>query len=179
MGEHAKQFTMAGRMRNDPELVYWRDVLTTWTKTLQTAEGVSWKELYLLPTFPGITRLLNLEQQAFKTNEHSSSTKETQLRKKGRAAGRWAFALESMLRTNYYHRLKHGNRSQKLLHRQLQTLDRFKALLRDGLSRVTRIVMRLEDLTRFRIYTKTRVLICTVDRWGAVEKSYLHGRYRQ
>lgn len=159
MGEYAKEFTMAGRMRNDPELVFWRQRLTSWTKRRQAAEGVSWKGLHLLPTFHGIRRLLSREEESFR------SATDDKLRKSGRAAGRWAFALESVLKTNFYRRLKHGNRAQKLMFRQLRALDSFNALLRDGVARVNAIVMRLEVLTRFRIFTKTRVLICTVDRF--------------
>lgn len=159
LGVYAKEFTMAGRMRNDPELGFWRQRLTSWTKKLQAAEAVSWKELHLLRTFHGINRLLKIEQQSFR-----SDPEDAKRRKSGRAAGRWAFALESVLKTNYYQRLKRGNSSQKLTFRQLRALDSVKALLRDGVTRVTKITMRLEALTRFRIYTKTRVLICTVDR---------------
>lgn len=155
---------MAGRMRNDPELVFWRQRLASWTKTLQAAEGVSWKELHLLPTFHGIKRLLDLEQKSLRLDEDPRSSEGVQLRKSGRAAGRWAFVLESVLKTNYLQRLKRGNGSQRLMFRQLHALDSVKALLRAGVSRATRMLVRLEALTRFRIFTKTRVLICTVDR---------------
>lgn len=157
---------MAGRMRNDPELVFWRQKLTSWAKTLQAAENVSWKELHLLPAFHGIKRLLNLEQESFGLDEHPRSSEKIQLQKRGKAAGRWAFALESILKANYLQRLKRGNRSQRLMFRQLHALDSVKVLLRAGVARVTRMLVRLEALTRFRIYTKTRVLICTVDRCG-------------
>eukprot|EP00903_Cladosiphon_okamuranus_P010260 g9714.t1 len=164
LGVHAKELTMAGRMRNDPELVFWRQTRTAWTTTLQAAEAVSWKELHLLPTFHGITRLLDLEKESWGIERSSRSQKDSQLqRKKGRAAGRWAFALESVLKTNYYKRLERGNTSQKLMFRQLRALDSFTELLRDGLARVIKMLARLEALTRFRIYTKTPVLICTVD----------------
>lgn len=148
---------MAGRMRNDPELVFWRKTRTSWAKTLQAAEAVSWKELRLLPTFHGIRRLINLEQESFRSQN-------------GRAAGRWAFALESVLKANHYQRM---NRSQKLMFRQLRALDSFKAFLRDGIARVTEMLERLEALTRFRVYTKTRVLVCTIDRC-TIEDSSSH-----
>ncbi|CAM9608453.1 unnamed protein product [Ectocarpus sp. 8 AP-2014] len=47
--------------------------------------------------------------------------------------------------------------------RQLKALDKWVRFLSEGASRVASLLMRLEGLTRFRIFTETRVLICTVD----------------
>lgn len=154
---------MASRLCTDPDLVFWNDVLTSWNKTRQAAKAVSWRRLHLLAKFPGITRLLNLKEESLRSDED-----EAQLRKSGRAAGRWAFALERVLRANYHQRLKHGDKSQKLMYRQLIALRSVKALLRDGLTRVARTLVRLKALTRYRIITKTRVLICTIDRCGRI-----------
>lgn len=153
---------MAGRMRHDPELVFWRNVRDGWSKNLQAAEAVSWRELHLLPNFPGVARLLELEADSFSATGTTDKALERQ-KNRGRAAGRWASALESVLKTNYFKRLNGGNRAQKLMSRQLRALDKWVGILSDGFSRVKRVLMRLEDLTRFRIFTKTRVLICTVD----------------
>lgn len=162
LGDHAKRFTMAGRMRNDPELVFWRNVLGKWSSNLQAVRAVSWRNVHLLPNFPGIARLLECEAHAFK--EMTGDTKKDRLlEKKGRAAGRWAIALQSVMKTTYFRRLDQGNSAQKLMSRQLGALDKLSVVLSDGVARVSRMLQRLEDLTRFRIYTKTRVLICTVD----------------
>lgn len=162
LGEHAKKFTMAGRMRNDPELVFWRNVRDEWTKNLQAARKVSWRDLYVLPNFPGVARLLRLEADSFKVTGTTEKDFELQ-KKRGRAAGRWTIALTSVLKTNHYQRLSRGNRAQKLMFRQLRALDKWVEVLTDGVPHVNRLLVRLEGLTRFRIFTKTRVLICTVD----------------
>ena len=168
LGEHAKKFTMAGRMRDDPELVFWREQRSTWAETLRVAEAVSWKELYLLPSFPGIVRLLDLERKSFSVDDHTTFKRgmtAIQTRTRGKAAGRWAFALERVIKANYLKRLKNGNKMMKLKFRQLHALDKWVGVLSDGLARVNGILTRLEHLTRFRIFTETRVLICTVDRF--------------
>ncbi|CAM9848093.1 unnamed protein product [Ectocarpus fasciculatus] len=160
LGPHSKNFTMPGRIANDPELVFWRDVQATWAKHLQAAEAVSWSRLHL-PNFPGIARLLVLEQASLRST--GTGKKHDKLRGRGRAAGKWAFALKRVLKANFYNRLKNGSRVQRLMLRQLKALDKWVRLLSRGASRVSSLLMRLEGLTRFRIFTKTRVLICTVD----------------
>lgn len=151
---------MAGRMANDAELVFWRDARASWANYLKAAEAVSWSRLHL-PNFPGIARLLALEQESLRASGRGKKFDE--LERRGRAAGKWAFALKRVLKANFYERLKNGSHVQRLMLRQLKALDKWVRLLSQGTSRVASLLMRLEDLTRFRIFTETRVLICTVD----------------
>lgn len=151
---------MAGRMANDAELLFWRDARATWTKHLKAAQAVSWSRLHL-PNFPGIARLLALEQESLRLT--GTDKKHDKLRMSGRAAGKWAFALKRILKANFYKRLENGSRAQRLMFRQLKALDKWVRLLSEGASRLASLLMRLEGLTRFRIFTETRVLICTVD----------------
>ncbi|CAB1103224.1 unnamed protein product [Ectocarpus sp. CCAP 1310/34] len=160
LGLHSKNFTMAGRMANDAELLFWRDARATWTKHLEKAKAVSWRRLHL-PSFPGIARLLALEQESLRST--GTGEKHDKLRRSGRTAGKWAFALTCVLKANFYKRLENGSRAQRLMLRQLNALDKWVRLLSQGASRVASLLMRLEGLTRFRIFTETRVLICTVD----------------
>ncbi|CAM9344675.1 unnamed protein product [Ectocarpus sp. 12 AP-2014] len=160
LGPHSKNFTMSGRMTNDAELLFWRDARATWAKHLKAAQAVSWSRLHL-PKFPGIARLLALEQESLRST--GTGNKHDKLRRSGRAAGKWASALKRVLKANFYKRLENGSRGQRLMLRQLNALDKWVRLLSQGTSRVASLLMRLEGLTRFRIFTETRVLICTVD----------------
>ncbi|CAM9748570.1 unnamed protein product, partial [Ectocarpus sp. 12 AP-2014] len=141
LGKFAKQFTIDGRLQNDPELVFWRH--------------------HLLPNFPGISRLRNLQEVSLSAT--GTGKKSRKLRKRGRAAGLWAFALETVLQASYDKRLKSGNRGQRRMFRQLVALGSFQALLRDGGALVEAIILRLELLTRLRLLTTTMVFVSTID----------------
>lgn len=60
-------------------------------------------------------------------------------------------------------RLENGNEQQRRTWKQLKALKKWKDLLKIGLERARAVLGRLERLTRYRIYTKTKVLLCTVD----------------
>ena len=142
LGELAKQFTIDGRLQNDPELAFWRHLKASWAAALRLASPISWRKQHLLPNFPGVSRLR---------------------RKRGRAASLWAFALESVLQANYDKRLKNGSRRQRQMFRQLAALNNVQSLLRAGHGFVAATLARLELLTRFRILAKTRVFVSTID----------------
>lgn len=58
---------------------------------------------------------------------------------------------------------ENGNQEQSRTLKQLKALDKWKALLNTGHERVRALLDRLERLTRYRLHTKTKVLLCTVD----------------
>ena len=166
LGTHAKEFTIDSRLRNDPELVFWRGVSEAWTRASAKAEAVSWERLHL-PSFPGIERLEKIAQEAIEASYSSPLKNSQQLlekkAKKGRAAGRWAFALKHFLRVAYEKRLAKGTAAQRQTLKELRSLEKWQELVSRGRRRSGQIVSRLEALTRHRLYTTTRVLICTVD----------------
>lgn len=161
LGAFAKQFTIDGRLQNDPELEFWRRVKVAWAAALRLASPISWRKQYLLRKFPGLSRLWSLEDASFAVT--GTGKKAQQLRKRGRAAALWAFALENVLQANYDKRLKNGSRGQRRMFRQLIALDSIQALLQAGHAFVTAILLRLQLLTRLRILTKTMVFISTID----------------
>lgn len=160
LGDFAKHFTIDGRMRNDPELVFWRRLKASWAAALRLAEA-TWRKQYILPTFPGLSRLWSLEDASSAVT--GTGKKARKRRKRGRAAALWAFALESVLQANYDRRVKNGSRSQRRMFRRPITLDSFQTLLQAGYNFVTATLVRLELLTRLRILTKTTVFISTID----------------
>lgn len=166
LGKDAREFTMEGRIRKDPELVFWRAVHDNWAQALSTADKISWENLHL-PNFPGIARLKEIEQQGLSAGNLSRLGKhhlqKESLEKKGRAAGRWAYALTQVLRETFESRLERGTAAQKQKLKQLRSLEKWKTLLSTGRHRSEWILSRPEGLTRYRLYTTTRVLICTVD----------------
>ncbi|CAM9967678.1 unnamed protein product, partial [Ascophyllum nodosum] len=163
LGTHAKEFTIDGRLRNDPELVFWRGVHETWTRASAKAKAVSWDRLHL-PSFPGIERLEEIAQEGVEASINSMKNLQLEKKaKKGRAAGRWAFALKLILRVAYEKRLAKGTAAQRQTLKELRSLEKWQELVSRGRRRSRQIVSRLEDLTRYRLYTTTRVLICTVD----------------
>lgn len=138
LGNFSKQFTIEGRMQNDEELVFWRRIQASWPRLTST---ISWRKEHLLRKFPGLSRL----------------------RERGRAAGLWMRALESVLQANSDKRLKNGSPDQRRMLRRLTALDSVQTLLQTGYAFVAAILVRLELLTRLRILTKTRVFISTID----------------
>ncbi|CAN0489882.1 unnamed protein product, partial [Scytosiphon promiscuus] len=160
LGNFATKFTIDGRMQNDPELVFLRRLKASWAAALRLAEA-TWRKQDLLPTFPGLSRLWSLEDASSAVT--GTGTKAQKRRKRGRAAGLWAFALESVLQANYDKRLKNGSRRQRHMFRRPITLDSVQTLLQDGYSFVTATLVRLELLTRLRILTKATVFISTID----------------
>ncbi len=161
LGKFSRQFKIDGRLQNDQELVSWRSVQASWAAALRIASQFSWREQYLLPNFPGISHLRDLEKASFAAT--GAGKKAKALRKRGRAAALWAFALESVIQANYYKRLENGNRSQRRTFRQLVALTRYQALLQEGLAWVEATLRRLELLTRLRFLTTTRVFLSTID----------------
>ncbi|CAM9890696.1 unnamed protein product, partial [Sphacelaria rigidula] len=119
LGEYASGFTISGRMKSDPELVFWR------------------KQLEM--------------------------DRVQQLKKRGRAAGLWVAALTHVLRQVWMTRLKNGDSEQRRTYKQVVALKNWRKLLKPGLCRTRAMLARLENLTRYRIYTQTKVLLCTVD----------------
>ena len=164
LGKHAREFTVEGRLRNDPELVFWRGVDGAWSKAAARAYDVSWNKLHL-PNFPGIERILKTKRRYIQEAKDVKLGKRRreQLERKSRAAGRWAYVLKWVLRVAYEARLAKGTAAQKRTLRELHALEKCQKLLSIGRHRVRRILCRLEDLTRYRLYTKTRVLMCTID----------------
>lgn len=158
LGDFAKQFTLNGRLQNDPELVFWRRVQASWPRL---TSPISWRRQRLLRKFPGLSRLRSLEDAA--SAVPGTGKKAQQRRKRGRAASLWAFALESVLQANFDKRLKNGSRGQRRLFRRLAALDNVQLLLQAGYEFVTATLARLELLTRLRILTKTTVFISTID----------------
>ena len=161
LGQFSRQFTIDGRLQNDPELVFWRHLRDSWAAALRFASLFSWRKQHLHPNFPGICRLRNLEEVSLAVT--GTGNKANELRKKGRAAGLWAFALEEVLKANYHTRLENGNRSQVRMFRQLMALNSYQAVLQDGLVWVEATLRRLELLTRLRLLTSTMVFISTID----------------
>lgn len=163
MGDFAKNLTITGRMRNDPELVHWREVVSSWRNASERAKAISWDRLHL-EAFPGIQNLRNLERQCNDAAARSKdAVKKKAASKKGRAAGMWVRILSSVLHDCYMKKLENGDLKQKRTLRQIRVLTKCQEFLSAGHERATRILPRLECLTRYRIFTKTRVLICTVD----------------
>ena len=161
LGDFSKQFTIDGRLEADPELVIWRRLKASWATALRLASPVSWREQHVLPNFPGSSRLRSLEDASLAAT--GTGKRAQKRRKRGRAAGLWAFALESVLRANYDERLNNGSRGQRRMFRQLVALDNVKTLLQAGYDFTSATLVRLQLLTRLRILTKTTVLISTVD----------------
>lgn len=161
LGKFSRQFTIDGRLQNDQELVFWRNVQASWAAALRIALQFSWREKYLLPNFPGISRLKGLEEASFAAT--GAGKKAKALRKRGRAAGLWAFALESVIQANYNKRLENGNRSQRRTFRQLLAMKHYQALLQEGFAWVEATLRRLELLTRLRFLTTTMVFVSTID----------------
>lgn len=168
MGEYASGFTISGRMKSDPELVFWRKQLSLWNDTCNDAKKVSWTGLHL-PAFPGIQRLHDVQQKADTADilTPNQSRREMdrvqQLKKRGRAAGLWVAALTHVLRQVWMTRLKNGDSEQRRTYKQVVALKNWRKLLKPGLCRTRAMLARLENLTRYRIYTQTKVLLCTVD----------------
>lgn len=61
---------MTGRMRNDPELVFWRGQDESWNNSKGATEAVSWEELHVA-CFPEIERLRNAQAEADKADKYS------------------------------------------------------------------------------------------------------------
>lgn len=161
LGDFAKQYTIDGRMQNDPELVFWRRVQPSWAAALRLASPISWRKQHLLRKFPGVLRLWRLKDASFAVT--GAGKKAQKLRERGRAASLWAFALETVLKTNYDKRLQNRSKGRRRMFRQLVALDSFQALLQAGYNFVTATLLRLELLTRFRMLTTTMVFISTID----------------
>lgn len=177
LGPHAKDFTIEGRLRNDPELEAWRLYKKSWGKQLQAAKKVSWSTIYL-SQFPGLKRLHRIETQGLTAGMTfpKKRDKTTRLLKiRGRAAGRWVFVLKHVLRQVYEARLKNGTPAQKQTFRQQALLDVWKDFLFTGYSRAIGMLLRLERLIRYRIYTTTRVLLCTVHSTNSMLRSMKRG----
>lgn len=163
LGKDAREFTVEGRIRNDPEIVFWRTIHKNWEKASSTANKISWENLHL-HNFPGIARLKEIEQQGLSVGRLVKYRQQKEsLERRGKAAGRWAYALMQVLRETFESRLERGTAAQKQKLKQLRSLEKWKNLLSTGRDRSKRILSRLEDLTRYRLYTTTRVLICTID----------------
>lgn len=157
VGDYAKNFSIAGRMLHDPELVFWRNIVRAWSKAHANAKAVSWTALHL-PAFPGIQRLRELQADGDAACNEYGKFKAIQAREKaGRAAGRWIRVLSQVLRQVYMARLQHGTKIQRLTFKQLQALKKWKKVLKIGLLRAQEILARLEILTQFRILSKTQV----------------------
>lgn len=168
MGENAKKYTMDGRMCRDPELVFWRRIDASWKRFARDADDVLWSRIHL-PNFPGIGRLKEVQQECYKTHSAHTSNPDRnkglvkKTHRRGIAAGRWARVLEHVLRNGWTTWLENGSHEHRQPHQQMRALKKYGDLLSTGKVRVNSILKRLEKLTRFRIYTKTRVLVCTID----------------
>lgn len=166
LGQHAKEHTIDGRMRNDPELVIWRRLQRSWCTTSRKANEVSWSALHL-QLFPVFQRFRDVELEGLqaKSVPLGPYTEEDvrHMKSRGRAAGRWVMALKHVLKEVHSTLLKNGTPAQRQTFRQLTLLETLQRFLHDGRLRATAILSRLEILTRHRIFTTTRVLICTVD----------------
>ncbi|CAM9230500.1 unnamed protein product, partial [Ascophyllum nodosum] len=179
LGKHAREFTVEGRLRNDPELVFWRGVDGAWSKAAARAYDVSWNKLHL-PNFPGIERILKTKRRYIQEAKDVKLGKRRrkQLERKSRAAGRWAYVLKWVLRVAYEARLAKGTAAQKRTLRELHALEKCQKLLSIGRHRVRRILCRLEDLTRYRLYTKTRVLISTALTFQVISNTFYKGELK-
>lgn len=163
LGEFTREFTIEGRMRNDPELVFWRRQVESWSKAYSNAMAVSWTKLHLA-SFPGIQKLRDVHNSGGAACTSSSRVDQAETEKKRkRAAGLWIVALTHVLHEVYMIRLKNGTKEQRLTYKQACAFQKWRPLLKSGLSRAAAILARLEILTRYRIYAQTRVLLCTVD----------------
>lgn len=167
MGEHAKQHTISGRMRNDPELVLWRKLVSAWDDTYRCLELISWDKLHR-PRFPVFDRLEEIQREGDAAFCSSSSPPSQIARvereqQAGKAAGRWIRVLDHVMPDVYLKRLKHGDAFQRQTYKQIIALEMWKSFVQEGCERAKAILARLEILTRYRILTKTKVLLCTVD----------------
>lgn len=164
LGEHAKECTMDGRMRNDPELMFWRRTAATWERVLGDADSVS--RVYFL-NFPGIGRFTKLKRACCEAHQqhllNGNKDQANIAQRRQRTSGRWARVLEHVLREVRDTRLKIGSVEQRRTFRQICALEAYMRLLLMANMRVRRVLTRLENLTCLRFYTKTRVLICTID----------------
>lgn len=153
-------------MRNDPELVFWHRTAATWDRLSRGADDVLWSRLHL-PSFPGIAKFQNDQLKWNKLHDthmiNGDENQATKSYKRGLTAGRWARVLEYALRKGWVTWLKTGSSDQRTTYRQMCRVTIFRQLLSMGRERMRTLLERLEHLTRFRMYTKTRVLICTVD----------------
>lgn len=156
LGDHAKAFTFSSRMRDDPELQFWTRVIGDWERATKQVSSISWHELHF-PNFPGIARLRDLEE------EGNRSTSDGKARKRGQAARRWILVLSDVLFEVHMKLLRTGSPDQQRTFRQFKALPEWGRFMGTGLQMARMIHRRLENLTRVRILTKTRVLLCTVD----------------
>lgn len=154
-------------MRTDVELLFWRQIVSTWTQTLRSLKSISWENLHR-PAFPGFKRLEDVKARGVAALYDSSSSgkekgRREQEKRAGEAAGRWIRALDHVMHDVYLNRLRHGSIPQRRTFKQIEALQKWKDLAKMGLERSERILARLEILTRYRILTKSKVLLCTVD----------------
>lgn len=167
LGNHAKQHTISGRIRNDPELVFWRKLVCAWDDTYRHLELISWEKLHR-PQFPVFARLHEIQRKgdaAFCSSSSSSSqiARVKREQQAGKAAGRWIRVLDHVMPDVYLRRLQHGGAFQRQTYRQIMALEMWKSFVQKGWERAEAILARLELLTSYRILTKTKVLLCTVD----------------
>lgn len=157
IGKCAEAYTIDGRMKNDVELLYWQEVVHRWRKASQEAKMISW--------FPGFEKMKRLEQKGCqaKLGNHKDEAHREAVEKRGKANKRWHLVLSFVISTRLEAWVESGAKPGRPLFRRIRAFENWKSLLLSGHERASRILPRLEALTRFRILTKTRVLICTVD----------------
>lgn len=115
-------------------------------------------------TYPGVKRLLALQKAAdgLSTQGKLSKAGKKAVRA-GKTAGWWILALRTVMQEQFERRLRLGNENQRRTLRRLKFLDKMVPFLETGRGKATKLLLRLEDVTRYRIFTEARVLLCTVD----------------
>lgn len=149
-------------MLSDPELVFWRGKVKSWEKMKQAATLLSWTEVNRA-SFPGILRLRRAQMKGDAAADSAEEVDQAQVRKlqdKGHAARMWIKVIEYAFRKAYNGRLSELQRS---IFKEAIDVAKWLRLLEIGLNKAKAMLARLEILTRHRIYTQTKVLLCTVD----------------
>lgn len=163
LGQTASEYTIDGHLKRDLELRFWRNVVASWDKAFKGVQRVLWTEKKF-HAYPGVKRLLALQKAAdgLSTQGKLSKAGKKSVRA-GKTAGRWILALRTVMQEQFERRLQLGNKNQRRTLRRLKFLDKMVPFLETGRGKATKLLLRLEDLTRHRIFTEARVLLCTVD----------------